>query len=532
MTFAELQQSFQRQESLDQCASYLTEHAQALRDLFYGSIDTPARSTQQEATTADLDAEQTLIDFLNSPCGDELRRGIDPPNPIVALLIYFISLCERAGLYHRIRQVSRILPSGPLRLRADAISQYKHINHASTDYIYRFENITAGLNAAWSGSPEPRKGQCEDMLVEYFCSAASPMGSIGNRNRNVLAEAIADTANRDRHAILHSPRLNSILTFTNDRLAEERVDANLRIAEAFYDEAALLLPVPLPPPDPPMCIVTGKSHAGHCPPGLHAARAEIRAKYPTEYANTGNFVGQPLGPNVYTEFNNITKCMRYFRQYMPLHMPQVEMAVRATLDGNYITRRRLNVIDIGGGPGTLYTVLASVLRSDPYSKFQFDITLVEPSLGFHEFLKIIAKHVTHPNISVREMCACTSDDLPTTHHKKDGDWYFIANAITPMVKAAGGDPDRAVSNLIHVITATRRKRATCVLTIAENTRSADFSSVVLALRNRGLPCSSADCICNGAWLKGCFYRVAYSSAQIPAPRLRYACIQIPKGELT
>ncbi len=241
MTFAQLQQHLQRQRSLDQCASFLSDYAQTMRDLFYGSVPDPVTDAPREATAKEIEAEQALIDLLNSRCGDELRNGVQLPDEVEALLIYFISLCERAGFYQRILQISRILPAGSLRHRAEAVYQYKHIDRASNDYVARFERIATALQVAWSAGPESARLQCEDMLVEYFCSAAAPRRGIGERNRAALQAIIDDKIHRARYPILQSARLHTIRCFADARLAEERTDANARIAEAFYDEAALLI---------------------------------------------------------------------------------------------------------------------------------------------------------------------------------------------------------------------------------------------------------------------------------------------------
>jgi len=474
MTFRQLQQDLQQQPTLDACAAFLSNHAQALRTLFYSGISdappgAPLQADEREfeaeqVQTSDRDeAAQALIDFLNSPCGDQLRSGVNPPPAVSALLIYFISLCEHAGFHHLIERIAQVLPPGSLRSRAEAIFQYKYIPLASVYYTARFDNITATLHSAWDGAPLSQKAQCEDLAIEYFCSAAAPQDGIGESNRTTLQTRFADQHNQARFPLLKSVRVVSILNIPAERLPQEREDANARIAEAFYDEASLLLPVPPQPHHAAICA-TG----GHCHPGLHPAREALAAKYPTEFANTNIFVKQPLTAATYTEFNDTTKCMRYFRQYMPLHMPQIERAVCDTLDQRGFTRHRVHIIDIGGGPGTLYAVLASLLHRRLYQDYHFDITLVEPAKGFHDFMRVIGQHVQHPNLNIREMYACTSDQLPTVMRKHDADWYFLGNAITPIVKDAG-DAVKAVKRLCTVIDATRRKTSACVLTLAENT---------------------------------------------------------------
>lgn len=526
MTYKQLEAHLRLQPTLDACATFLGNNAHALRKLFYSGISERTPGSTCLAGEPEFEGEDALISFFNSPCGDQLRSGIVPPPEVMALFIYFISLCEQAGFHHQIEQISEMLPQGSLRTRASVIFQYKFIPLASINYIARFEEIVTSLQSAWNDASPSIKAQCEDFVVEYFCSAATREQSIGEKNRVALQSLFS--GRQDRYPILTSRHITSILNLPVGRLKQEGEDANARIAESFYDEAALLLPVPQQYRHATICTETGRSHDGHCPPQLHQARVALAQKYPSEFANTSYFVKQPLTAATYTEFNDLTKCMRYFRQYMPLHMPQIEEAVRITLEQYCFSRRRLHIIDIGGGPGTLYTVLASLLHRGLCQDYSFDVTLVEPSTGFHDFLQVIAQHVQHPNLSVREMHTCTSDQLPFIMSKKDADWYFVGNVLTPIVRGAGSAVE-AVNRLCATIKATRRKHSECILTLAENTNSVDFNDVCATIKAKGLDCVSKESYCHGSWLSDCKQFYVTGPLRPTQPRLKYAYIPFPEG---
>ena len=230
----------------------------------------------------------------------------------------------------------------------------------------------------------------------------------------------------------------------------------------------------------------------------------------------------------YIDFIDTTECMRYFRQQMPLHMPQIEKAVRNTLDRSVFERKHLHIIDIGGGPGTLYVVLASLLNRGFYPDYSFDITLVEPSQTFHDFLHVIDQYVTHPNLRLRKMHVCTSEDLPAIMTNQDADWYFLANIITPIIRGFGNVAE-AVEHLSTVINSTRRRQSKNIVTIAENSKSYGFDDVCTEFMSRGFGCQSSESSCPGDWLAGCKFYVTGGTFRRTRPRLKYACITIPEG---
>lgn len=522
MTFSHLQQNLERQATLQACAAYIADNALDIRTLFYdGSLGDSFVNPNQK-----FEAEAALITLLNGVCGDEVRAGRELPPEVEALLIYFISLFERTSLHYLISRIVNWLPSGPLRSRASAMWQYKFISRSSIDYVSRFKGICEELSLVCSAGSLQQKAQCEDLAVEYFCSAVAPGDGIGENNRTALLALFTAGENTSSYPFLASRRIVDVLGLSREHLALERAESNVRIAEAFYDEAALLLPLPPLGIEAAICEESGRSHDGHCPSGLHVARQALAERFPTEFRNTSFFVSQSLTATAYIDFTDMTRCMRYFRQYMPLHMPQVEKAVLLTLEAEPFIRRRLHVVDIGGGPGTLYVILASLLNRG-LCNHAFDVTLIEPSADFHTFFEVIADHVEHTDLTVRGMQACISDAIPSVLTDTDVDWFFIGNAITPMVRGAGSATE-AVDRLLNVIRRTRRDYSPTALTICENTNSVDYPAFCTALRARGLEVQAQEMSCNGDWLAGCTeYYV--SPRRLTRPVLKFALVKIPAG---
>lgn len=521
MTFSDFQFRLQQCESLAACDKYLTENPQEIRDLFYADVD-------NQPAAARFDVEDALLAFLNGACGTELLQGVPPSPAVVALLIYFISFSERAGFHHLILHMAQSLPAGHLRPRAEALYKYKSITNAGTDYAARFEELAQLVTTAWTGGDADTKAQCTDMAIEYFCAASASSHGAGAANHTTLARLFKDPTKRARYPFLGAPTIDEILTLPLSRLEQEQEEANARIAKAFYDEAAVLLPVPLQEPPQMLCAATGRTHGGHCPPGFHAARLKIAAKYPTAFSQTGTFIKQSLNSRIYTPFDKEVECMRYFRQYQPLHMPQIEAAVLATMKEVGRTRKHMHILDIGGGPGSLYCVLAGLLHRGMFKQCEFEITIVEPSAPFHAFLDIIATLVNHPKLRIRKKCACRLDQLPSMTHKADVDWFFIANAITPLV-AHSRSVTSAVSELCKAVTAIRKSSGQAILTIAENTSSADFPEFCNLLQNRGLTCTVSDIPCDGPWLAACQFYVN-GPRRLTNPRLKYAYVPLLEGK--
>jgi hypothetical protein len=372
-------------------------------------------------------------------------------------------------------------------------------------------------------------------MAEFYARGFTQIQPLNPDSAIAFKSRFLDPATQRRYALLKTHPLLRLYALTFDELGAEVPRLNMRAVECMYDAACCFID-PLPPAgalpyasEPPstICAHTRLDHGGHCPPGLHAAKVAIAQKYPTEFARTNTYVGQELNSKVYVSFDGTVECMRYFRQYMPLHMPQIEEAVLNTLQQCHFSQRRVHILDIGGGPGNLYCILAGLLHRALIPDLHFDISLVEPGNPFHEFLDVISHHVHHPRLRLRAKYNCRLDQLPDRMQTRDVDWFFVANAITPLVANAGNVPS-AVDSFCHVIDETRRKHSEGTLTIAENTRSTDFPAFAENLRSRGMIPQISDRSCNAPWLGGCQFYVT-GPRRLTSPRLKLSVVTLMEG---
>jgi len=520
MNAKELQNALSACVSLRECEAFLESHVHDLRRLFYGAPDGGIDHVQYAMREA-------FFGFANSACCQEMQRAQTAPPGIVALLILFMSFFERTGLHHVINRIGLVAPTASLRARATAMFKYKYITRESEDYTDRCHTIIELLSQSWRDESSHVRQQCEDMLIEYYCAAAVSE-TCGQANRESLYRQFTDTKTIARYSILKAPRITAVLSLSQESLGKERDEANLRITEGLYDEAIALLPeLRGPPPPPHVCAHTCRDHGGHCHPGLHPAKVAIAHRYPSEFAQTHTYIGQSLNSRIYTSFDSAIECMRYFRQYMPLHMPQIEVAVLATLQNNGLQRRRVHVLDIGGGPGNLYCILAALLYRNMLQNHEFEVSLLEPAKPFHEFLDIIAATVQHPRLHLRAKYDCRLDELPSRLKRADIDWFFVANAITPVIAHARNVP-AAVSTFCSVLTHATRRHERAAITIAENTNSVEFPDFCAELGKQGIPVAVSDCSCNAPWLADCQFYVT-GPRRLTRPRLRLALATTPEG---
>lgn len=117
----------------------------------------------------------------------------------------------------------------------------------------------------------------------------------------------------------------------------------------------------------------------------------------------------------------------------------------------------------------------------------------------------------------RQPCPVCLTDLK----KKDlhsSDWFFVGNAITPMIASAGGVG--AAAQLHAAVTASLVPDR--LLTVAENTSTEDFESFCAELKHAHLyDMDKSGAHCEGDWLAHCNFYVT-GSRRPTRPPLRMA----------
>ncbi|NLN61149.1 MAG: hypothetical protein GX147_10765 [Deltaproteobacteria bacterium] len=236
MTLQELQQEIKRWSSLSVCDDFLKTHLYEIRPLFYGL-------TSAELRAGRIDYEDTLLIFVNSRAGQAIRDGAEPPASVIALLIFFLSLFQRAELYAKIRTIADFLPIGSLRTRAEAIFEYKNITNSRKDYLDRFERIVSLIHDAWENGLEVQQKQCEDLLVEYALDALIYPKVAGIDLRTSITTYFLNPTAKRQYPILKSGNLRKIFDLdNNEELLREHNTVRSRIVESLHSEACDLVP--------------------------------------------------------------------------------------------------------------------------------------------------------------------------------------------------------------------------------------------------------------------------------------------------
>lgn len=191
-----------------------------------------------------------------------------------------------------------------------------------------------------------------------------------------------------------------------------------------------------------------------CTKGCHKAKEVIRNLYSKEwYEENGN---------LFDNNKDILHCISYLKRFQPQHIPQIDETIKLTLGHINKVPKKLHILDIGGGCGTLYLRLAHYLNTVNLD-CDFCITLLEPSEHFHKFFNLIKQYVSHPRLTVNPLEPYNLGNEPDL--LKEVNWFFIANSVSYI------DPEVVLA----AIERHRAKEGVTFLTISE-TYSMDYFS--------------------------------------------------------
>ena len=235
MTLKELQIRLSQCQSLAECDLFLQAYLHEIRPLFYGL-------TRRELQEYRLDYEDVFLAFASSKAGCDIRDGYTPPASVVALLIFFLSIFERARLYPIIHTVTQLIPAGPLRQQCDALFEYKNIENSATDYLDRFERILNLLQDAWQNSTEAGRRLTENLLQEYIIDAFLEPRAAGIDIRSSITLYFLDQSFRQQYPLLLAPSVQKLLDTDADALPQIRRAIRSHILEQLHDQACALAP--------------------------------------------------------------------------------------------------------------------------------------------------------------------------------------------------------------------------------------------------------------------------------------------------
>lgn len=234
MTLQELQNELLQCDSLAAADTFLSCQLHEVRPLFYGL-------TRGELLAQSIEYESTFLSIINSSAGREIQQGELVPGSVIALLIFFFSFFERAGLYVAVQSVANLLPPGSLCSRAQAVFEYKNITDAARNYLDRSDRILSLLSEAWQGGTEMQRRCCEDMVREYILDARILPHRAGIDISDALEHQVRTVA-AAHHPILESVSAGQIFALDGDRLLREHAAVRSRIVEALHAEACDLAP--------------------------------------------------------------------------------------------------------------------------------------------------------------------------------------------------------------------------------------------------------------------------------------------------
>ncbi|MDQ5909939.1 MAG: hypothetical protein QG599_2034 [Pseudomonadota bacterium] len=236
MTLQELETQLSRCQSLAECDQFLQANLHQIRPLFYGLT----RRELQEYRR--FDYEDVFDAFASSKAGCDIRDGHIPPASVVSLLIFFLSVFERALLYRAVHAVTQLIPAGPLRQQSEALFEYKNIENSAKDYLNRFDTILTLLQQAWNHNTELGQRLSENLLQEYLLDAILEPKSAGLDIRSAITARFLDQKLQQSYPILLTPSVQKLLDAPTSQLEQARNAVRSHIMEDIHTQACLLVP--------------------------------------------------------------------------------------------------------------------------------------------------------------------------------------------------------------------------------------------------------------------------------------------------
>ncbi len=105
MILQELTIELNRCQSLGECDDFLLLNLNEIRPIFYSET-----FHELQQNSRHFEYEDSFNAFANSSTGAAIRGGQKPTDSVVALLIFFLSLFEKAQLYNSISGQQQVAP--------------------------------------------------------------------------------------------------------------------------------------------------------------------------------------------------------------------------------------------------------------------------------------------------------------------------------------------------------------------------------------------------------------------------------------
>ena len=345
MTLEELHDQLIRCQSLSECDTFLKHNLHSIRPLFYGL-------TKKQLQGSRFNYEDVFVAFINSQSGKAIYTGHTPPASVFALLIFFLSLFERAHLYTVVHQCASLIPpEDPLRKQCEAIFKYKNIQNSDTDYLERFDDILKLLQSAWDNSSGLSRSLSEDILKEYIFDAFMAPSTSNSIRQNITALLRASAA-QQHYPLLSNSLIDNLSLDSNISVDHERDLVRSRIVEALHEQACDLVPECL------RLKIAGKFV------GENAIFQQNEIPFPTYLSNQLIKMGAVFNPQRQGARQNHEGDAEWNRMYLGTYFPRTVIESRQIFSellsipivrAAYQQKEIIRFLDVGSGTGAAIT---------------------------------------------------------------------------------------------------------------------------------------------------------------------------------
>lgn len=342
--------------SLQDFDSFLVAHLQEIRPLFYGR-------TQMELHASRFEYETAFLQFNNSPTGKELGLSEDPPTSAVALLIFFLSLFERAGLYAKIQSVFNLMPTGSYRCQAQALFRYKHITDARNDYENRFDEILGNLSQAYDqpGASTNTQCCCQKIVCEYALESLVKTQAVGIDIHETMRSLFLSPITQKKYTILSSSRGELDVIFNSSSADQSKLlDAvKMQITGLFHREACEL--------HPPLLVVDDSVDA------TSVSQSQEFTSLPPFLDDILLMMGARYEPNFRTVQVGVAADDSRNKAYLGSYFPRTVLEnwnITHELFGNseikeaFLKKKVIRILDVGSGTGGAVVGFLLAINSD------------------------------------------------------------------------------------------------------------------------------------------------------------------------
>ena len=148
------------------------------------------------------------------------------------------------------------------------------------------------------------------------------------------------------------------------------------------------------------------------------------------------YVGHIFERRAYPDFDSLAQCKQYVREYVPLHLTQIEAGLLEAAKAMPLALpldRPIRVLDIGGGPGTVALALERLTASGKLGGC-FVVDVIEPSAPFCRMLNIAKMSLCDGSVSIGEISQHDFLDywFASKGKRLDYDWIVSANVMSPL----------------------------------------------------------------------------------------------------